>query len=118
MPLLPVKLQHGGKPPVETFGLVDSGATTSMFNAEWAVVLGHTLDPALAGMATGIGGNTRAWHFPVTLVVLGQRLQVTVAFSEGCPKEFGLLGRDDFLSAFRVGFEHPSTQLLLQAFAP
>ena len=113
-PYIPVRLQHGGR-AFDTMGLIDSGADGSLFNLQWAQVLGFTLDPSRVQQTGGVGGTADLWTFDMHITVAGKRFAARVGFSNGCPKEFGLLGRSDFFRAFAVGIDEPGNRVLLRS---
>jgi hypothetical protein len=110
-PFLSVRLRRGGV-YYDTFGLVDSGADGSMFHTQHALALGLALDQAQAQVGSGVGGNTQIWLHTIDLVVAGATITTPVAFSSGCPPNYGLLGRADFFDRFRIGIEHRDGRLL------
>ena len=112
-PYLSVRIQSGGR-FVDTLGLVDSGADSSMFHLDFARVLGLDLNSVAPTDTLGIGGTASVWTFQVNLTVLRHRFPASVSFSGTAPKEFGLLGRADFLHAFRVGFDQRGHRALYQ----
>ena len=111
-PYIAVRLQSGGR-HVDTMGLVDSGADTTIFHEDFATPLGLVLDPSLARPVSGIGGGAPAWFFDLYLSAAGKRFRAEIGFSQGVPREFGLLGRADFFMAFNVGFSQRTSQFLL-----
>jgi hypothetical protein len=110
-PYLSVRLRNGGV-FYDTYGLVDSGASSSMFHTQHALALGLTLDPAQAQVGSGVGGNAQMWLHTIELVVAGATITASVAFSPGCPLNHGLLGRADFFERFRIGIEQRDHRLL------
>ena len=113
-PYVPVRLRNGGR-AIETFGIVDSGADSSLFHRDWATPLGLVIDPTRPALTTGIGGDAQVWYFDIALSVFGKSFTASVGFSDSVPKPFGLLGRADFFAAFSVGFDQSNEQLLLNA---
>lgn len=110
-PYLSVRLRRGGV-FYDTYGLVDSGASSSMFHTQHALALGLALDPAQVRAGSGVGGGTQYWLHKIDLVVAGTTITTAVAFSSGCPPNYGLLGRADFFDRFRVGIEQRDGRLL------
>lgn len=113
-PYVAVRLQNGGR-YYDTFGLVDSGADSTLFHLDWTSVLALDPAPGAKRRTHGLGGDVDVWYFNIYLRTTGQRFPARVGFTEGCPKEFGLLGRDDFFSAFGVGFDQRNTRVLFKA---
>lgn len=79
-PYIPVRLQHDGR-YLDTLGLVDSGADSSMFNAQFAQALGIDLNKGRTSSTRGIGGFIPVWYFNIHLSVYGMRFAANVAFS-------------------------------------
>ncbi|MFI5387164.1 MAG: hypothetical protein ACHQ50_13720 [Fimbriimonadales bacterium] len=113
-PLIAVKLQRGGV-SLTTYGLIDSGADSALFNSQFAQSLGFTLTPGAGRKTEGIGGEITEWYFDVYLRVGGKRFLASVGFSPDWPATFGLLGRDDFFEAFAVGFDQRGQRVLYHA---
>jgi len=116
-PFIPVRMQAGGR-YFDTIGLIDSGADGSFFHADFAQVLGFSLDPAAAVSTNGIGGTVQSWQFDIHLTVRGKRFPARVSFSPTWHKAFGLLGRNDFFTAFDVGFDQTGGRALLRPKPP
>ena len=110
-PFTSVSLQYGGR-HYDTLGLIDSGADTTIFHTQWALAFRLPLDPAKSESGGGIGGGIRIWRHKIHLIALGERIEADVGFTDGCPKEFGLLGRADFFLAFNLGFDQKSSRFL------
>lgn len=112
-PCLAMRLQNG-QAFFDTLGLVDSGADRSLFHIEHALALGLVLNPAMAQQVESVGGTSQAWYFDIQLSVGSELFSARVGFSAGCPREFGLLGREDFFRAFDVAFQQTQLRFLLQ----
>jgi hypothetical protein len=110
-PYLVVRV-HGKGNFFDTYGLLDSGADNTLFNDQWASVLGLTLDPTKAQLMGGVGGRAQVWYFDLYLTVNSKRFATRVGFAATCPREFGLLGRNSTFGAFRFGFEHKEGKVL------
>ena len=111
-PYIAVRLHSNGK-FYDTFGLVDSGADSALFNDQWAGVLGLVLTPGAEVPIGGIGAaGAVAWFFNIHLTVKSRRFAAQVGFSPNTPKQFGLLGRAGFFDAFNLGFDNPGVRLL------
>jgi hypothetical protein len=113
-PCVPVRLQIGGK-YIDTFGIVDSGADGSLFNMQFAIALGLNPAPTPDRVGSGVGGGLDVWDFDIFMSAYGKRFAARVGFSPAWSPTVGLLGRADFFSAFHVGFDEPTHQVLLQA---
>ena len=112
-PYIPVRLQFGGR-HVDTIGLIDSGADGSIFNADFALALGFVLDPSRTVELGGLGGTIRGWKLNVYISTFGKRFPANVAFAAQWPAAHGLLGREDFFAAYRVGFDQSTNEFHLQ----
>jgi hypothetical protein len=113
-PFIPVRLQHGGR-HLDTFGLIDSGADTALFNLQFAQALGFTVDPTKVKTTRGVGGTVDVWNFDLHILAFGKRLPARIGFSANWTSAFGLLGREDFFVAFQVGFDQPNRNVLLHS---
>lgn len=100
--------------PIGTYGLVDSGADRSVLPASWAARLGIDIaEDCVAVTARTAGGQVQNFECNrgIEVVIVGQRLTLRAAFSEGVP--WVLLGRDDFFHHFDVSFKHREQQFTL-----
>ncbi len=111
-PYVAVRLQYGGN-YYDTMGLIDSGADSSLFNEQFASVLGLDLSQGQTGSSLGLGGTAPVVYFGIFLTVRGKRFSANVGFTKGIGPQFGLLGRRDFFQVFLVGFDQPSQQFFL-----
>lgn len=107
-----VRLQHGGR-FLDTMGLIDSGADSSLFNDQFGAALGLNLSSGQISNTQGVGGVISTVSFDIFLTVLGKRFPARVSFSGQWNPRFGLLGRADFFEAFRVGFDQGNQQVHL-----
>jgi hypothetical protein len=110
-PYTSARVQNGGR-YFDTPVLIDSGADITVFNAQWAPVLGFTLDPAKRIPAWGVGGTADTWQFEAYLKVLGRRFRARIGFISTVAPQFGLLGREPFFDLFRLGFAQPEGRVL------
>ncbi len=114
-PYIPVRLEHRGH-MFDTLGLIDSGADTALFNSDILQVLGLNLADGRLAPTQGVGGTIDVFRFDIYLAAQGRRFPASVGFSPSWPRQFGLLGRDDFFSAFQVGFDQSNRRVLLNTF--
>jgi hypothetical protein len=110
-PYTAARVQNGGR-YFDTPVLIDSGADITVFNAQWAPVLGFTLSAATRSISAGVGGSADAWQFEAYLTVLKRRFRARIAFIQTAPVQFGLLGRQPFFDIFRLGFAQLETRVL------
>ena len=113
-PLIAVKLIRGGVTRT-TYGLIDSGADSSLFNSQFAESLGFTLTPGAESTTEGVGGEISEWYFDIHMRIAGKRFPARVGFSPAWPPAYGLLGREDFFAAFAIGIDERGQRVLYQA---
>ena len=105
-PLIEIDLMNGSR-TVHAFGLIDSGADTTLMNIEYARDLGIDLRSARTKEFLGIG-NSRVPSFITEIMIKVQHIDTIittpVAFTES-PSVDILLGQEDFFECFRIKFE-------------
>jgi hypothetical protein len=102
-PLIPVTL-HRGDQSVNTFALLDSGASISVFRPEIARALKLPVrHPDEAHLGTANGG-IRIGISRVDIEVEETRFSAKVGFSETFATSFNILGRQGFFPKFSVCF--------------
>ncbi|MCX6716333.1 MAG: retropepsin-like aspartic protease [Candidatus Taylorbacteria bacterium] len=97
----------GEKENINTLGLIDSGADTTMMNVEYAKVLGIDLSSANKKEFIGIGhSKVTTFISSVTMKVkyFDKTITTPVAFTDS-PSVDILLGQEDFFEYFRIKFE-------------
>lgn len=117
-PYIPVQIQAGGR-HFDTVGLIDSGADHTSFNADLLLALGLQWSDGTYSEIAGMNGQPEeARLFNLNLIVRQHRFPATVWFTKSHITMFGLLGRDSFFNAFRVGFDQRAELALLHPLAP
>lgn len=111
-PLIPVSLHRRGR-AVNTFALIDSGASVSVFRPEIAKELGLA-----SGKKAGIrlGTATGGVHIETTglnLEIAGLRFRATVGFPRRAAAGFNILGREGFFGRFNVCFDERNRRVIL-----
>jgi len=96
----------------DTAALVDSGADYSIFDAEFAEILGLNLTNGRRKALIGLDGKKHYGYLHrIQIEILDaprtwKHIDVEVIFRPNHPKELGnLLGRHDFFDALRIGFD-------------
>lgn len=84
--------------------MIDSGASRSIFHADFAAYLGLNLEDGLAETANGVDGPVTTWLHRITLRLPGGTTAILAGFKEGLPFA-GLLGMHGFFDQFRVTFD-------------
>jgi hypothetical protein len=102
-PLIPVTLRHKRR-AVNTFALLDSGASVSVFRPEIARILrlGKPKGSSVR-MSTPVGGVDIDMH-RVEIVVKHSKFMASVGFSKKYAASFNILGREGFFRHFSVCF--------------
>lgn len=103
-----VELELIGKTEnINTLGLIDSGADTTMMNIEYANVLGIDLSKSVRKEFLGIGdAKVTTYISKVDMKVkhFDKIITTPVAFTDS-PSVDILLGQEDFFECFRIKFE-------------
>lgn len=103
-PILPVKLTSGLR-SVDTYAVLDSGADTCLFHADWARNIGIVVESGRWENRTGIDPRNPlvCYCHTIDLTVGSQTVSCEVAFSDGLSPmiEDQLIGRQDVFDALR-----------------
>jgi hypothetical protein len=102
-PLIPLRLTRGTR-SVNTFGLLDSGASISVFRPEIAKALG--IRPTRKGSIT-LGTANGGVDISVTEVnvrVAKTKFRAKIGFSERHAVNFNIIGREGFFPRFSICF--------------
>lgn len=104
-PYIPLKI-IGQKNSWEGYGLIDSGADKSLFNAEIAEEIGLDLDESQLENFNGIeGGNLEAKITKVRLQIAGfEEIKIVAGFVNS-PVVGVILGQEGFFDEYRIKFE-------------
>ncbi len=102
-PLIPITLRHNRR-AVNTFALLDSGASVSVFRPEIARIL-RLIHVKGAGvrMGTPTGGVDIEMH-KVEVVVQKTKFMSKIGFSKKYAASFNIIGREGFFRHFSVCF--------------
>jgi hypothetical protein len=121
-PALPVRLlDAAGGRVAQAYALIDSGADSTTFSAEWAALLGISLEDhcepvrALAAVEGGDEGKFFYYAYTdgLTVEVAGEELFLPVVlFCKGLP--FAVLGRRDFFDRYLVTFDQRNLRFFLE----
>lgn len=102
-PLIPVTLRNKDH-SVNTFALLDSGASVSVFRPEIVKALHLTkTNGASVRMGTPAGGVDVSM-FKVEIAVRHTKFKTTIGFSNKYAASFNILGREGFFHRFSVCF--------------
>jgi hypothetical protein len=102
-PLIPVTLRHDRR-AVNTFALLDSGASVSVFRPEIARILRlGNVKGAAVRMATPVGGVDIEMH-KVEVLVQQSKFKANIGFSKKYAASFNILGREGFFRHFSICF--------------
>lgn len=118
MPIIPVTLRRG-ESSVRAEALVDSGAASCIFNAQFATALGIVdIEAGAQVQFQGIsGGPLNGFVHTVTLEIGGNRFHdVDIAFSREMPDNaVNILGQEGFFELFPVKFTLRKQEIELMA---
>jgi len=114
-PAVEVELIYGPR-RARTVGILDSGATWTIFSREYAAILGiEDISSGRHDRATTLGGPVDFYFFDleVRLVVAGASFSGQVGFAAGHLAR-NLLGRNLVFSRFEIGFRETAQRVHLR----
>lgn len=100
--------------PTKIFALIDSGASTCLFNAETAGLLGINFKKGEKIQLGGVGGNIKGYVHRLLLKVADKLIKAPVIFSENYSSSFNLLGREGIFENFKITFDEKSLQVKIE----
>ena len=104
LPLIPVAFKNGGG----CLCLIDSGADYCYLDARIGEALGIVVRSGKFFKSKGITGTEFSAYFhKISFIVGGWDYEGNFGFSYELGMPFGILGRDDFFTLFRITFKHP-----------
>jgi hypothetical protein len=104
LPLIPVAFKKEGG----CFCLIDSGADYSYLDANIGEALGLDVKSGKIFRSKGITGREfTAYFHKINFIVGGWNFEGNFGFSYELGTPFGILGRDDFFTLFKITFKHP-----------
>ena len=113
-PLIPIKL--GSKEEAfETFALVDSGASVSLFRNDIAYQLGIDIESGIKNILEGISGKITVYIHKIPIVIENVSFVCKIGFSEEYVASFNLLGRDNFFANFLITFNEIRKKIILES---
>ncbi len=112
-PLIPLRLGSGNN-TFETFALIDSGASLSLFRIDMAHQLGIEVESGMNHTQEGISGNIIIYEHEIPISVEDKSFNCKVGFSEAYGASFNILGRDNFFSKFLITFDELNNKVILE----
>lgn len=112
-PVIPLKLRYQ-KEVVETFALIDSGATISIFRPEVAEQLGVKIENGKEIYLTGVGGRIKDYLHRLKIEVADKKFVCPIIFSYEFTVSFNLLGREKFFKNFVIIFDEKKKEIRLE----
>lgn len=114
MPVIPITLARNGR-CIVTEALVDSGATSSIFNAQFAWALGISeIRRGKKVFFEGVTGDTMIGYLhEITLIVGGRPFKKRmIAFSEDMPESaVNILGQEGFFDLLTISFNNAEQEI-------
>jgi hypothetical protein len=100
-----IALSSANAPRTRRFeAVIDSGATRTLFHADFLSHLGVDLAAGEVEITQGIGGRERTYLHEIALYIPGGPVKIKAAFKDGLPVA-GLLGMQGFFEFFKVSFD-------------
>lgn len=111
-PLIPLTLSLGTR-TVNTFALLDSGASISVFRPEIAEALGISKKDRTGTHLGSAGGGVDIGITKVQVSVEQTTFKSKVGFSRAYAASFNIIGREGFFQKFSICFNEISRTVLL-----
>jgi len=100
-----IALLSANAPRTKRFeAIIDSGATRTLFHADFLRYLGVNLTAGEPEIIQGIGGRESTYLHEIALYIPGGAVKIKAAFKDGLPVA-GLLGMQGFFEFFKVSFD-------------
>jgi len=112
-PLIDVEL-IGPKGSLVVYGLIDSGATFSIFRKEIADYLGIPIKDGQSLYFQGIKGKISGYLHQVPIKVNQERFNCLIAFSPELEISFNILGRNNFFLPFLITFNERFQKVIIE----
>lgn len=112
-PIVPLRFYTGTK-TVDSTGLLDSGATISVFRSEVAQNLGLKIESGKEIYLGGVGGRIKGYVHKLEVEIAGKKFLCPVVFSHEHTVSFNLIGREEFFKQFKIIFEEKKSLLALE----
>ena len=97
-----------------TSALVDSGATTSLFQGSLGEHLGIKIEAGKKKLFQGVGGKIAGYTHPLTVEIAGLEFPCEIAFSHELTTSLNMFGRKDFFKKFLVCFDEKNRETTLK----
>jgi predicted aspartyl protease len=104
-PVIPLTVLNEKLQKFDLTALIDSGATTSVFNVDLAEQLNLKIEQGKEIFLGGVGGRIKGYIHELKTEVSGKTFKLPVVFSREYKVSFNLLGRDAFFPNFRITFD-------------
>jgi len=109
-----VRLQvYKGSDLIDISGLLDSGASISIFRKEVADILGIKIEKGEKIDLGGVGGKITGYLHRLYIIIANKKLFIPVVFSEEYEVSFNLLGRQILFENFKICFEEAKKTVVL-----
>ena len=112
-PLIDVEL-NGPKGSLPVYGLVDSGATFSIFRKEIADYLGIPIKNGRSLYFQGIKGRISGYLHRVPIKINQEKFDCNIAFSPELEVSFNILGRNNFFLPFLITFNEKAQKVIIE----
>ena len=99
---------------IKFYGLIDSGASISVFREEIAQELGIEIEKGELTYLSGVGGRIKGYLHRLKIEVAGKKFFCPVIFSHEYLVSFNLLGRQEFFPRFKIIFEEKNKEVNLR----
>lgn len=101
---------------LDTYALIDSGASVSTFKADIAESLGIKIEDGEKRVSVGISGRIDVFIHQVEIRIFENWFPCKVAFSRQLTSSFNLLGRQDFFYRHLITFNEKEKKTVVTEF--
>lgn len=96
---------YRGTDLVDLLGLIDSGASISVFKPDVASLLGIEIEKGEKKDLIGVGGRIKGYLHKLSLRIANKKITAPIIFSKEFEASFNLLGRQNVFDKFKITFE-------------
>lgn len=114
LPILRIFVRHEGK-EIKTRALIDSGAATSVFQANIAEHFGINIKQGEKAILQTLNSKVEVYLHKIPVKFSGQTFMCKIGFSEEVCTSFNLLGRDNFFKFFKITFDELNKEIILES---
>ncbi len=98
----------------DIYGLIDSGASISIFSLDVAELLGIDIQSGKRRISTGIIGKVEIFIHELEIKIFDNWFPCKIGFSKDITTSFNLLGREDFFIRHLITFNEKDRKTIIK----